>query len=48
MTPKAGNLGKIPNMVRFRNALSVSKNLSTSPHLSEHMGGLRLPEEIKG
>lgn len=35
-------------MVTASNAVSVSKNLSTSPHLSEHMGGLRLPEEIKG
>lgn len=48
MTPEAGNLGKISDIVRVRNALSVSKPLSTSPHLSEHMGGLRLPEEIKG
>jgi len=48
MTPKAGNLGKIPDMVRLKNAVSVSKKPSTSPHLSEHMGGLQLPEEIKG
>lgn len=48
MSPKIGNLGKISDLVRFRNAVSVSKNLSTSPHLSEHTGGLQLPEEIKG
>lgn len=35
-------------MVRVRNAVLVSNTLSASPHLSDHMGGLPLPEEIKG
>lgn len=33
ITPKDGNLGEIPGMVTTSNAVSVSKNLSTSPHL---------------
>lgn len=48
MTPKDGNLGEIPDRLTASNAVSVSKNLPTSPRLSERMGGLQLPEEIKG
>lgn len=48
MIPKAGDTvkKKIPDTARVR--YTASKNLSASPHPSEHMGGPGLPEEIKG